>query len=152
MQTNLKEAETIAIAPTSAQLLKIGQVATQSDFSVKTIRYYEEQGLLIPVVTRSPTGYRLFKPAIFNRLGFIKRAQSLGLSLNEIGEILILRDRGELPCGMVRKRLLLKQKTIHEQIEALEILQSELQDILSGWQEKPDRDSFDRTICPNIET
>ena len=151
MQTDLKERETIVIATRSAQLLKIGQVATQSGFSVKTIRYYEEQSLLIPVVTRSQTGYRLFKPAIFNRLGFIKRAQSLGLSLNEIGEILILRDRGELPCGMVRERLLLKQKTIHEQIAALKILQSELQDILSGWQEKPDRASFDRTICPNIE-
>ena len=136
---------------TSEQLLKIGQVSAESGLSVKTIRYYEDQGLLVPIVTRSPSGYRLFKPDIFTRLNFIKRARALGLGLQEIGEILAVRDRGDIPCGIVRDRLLLKLKTIREQIEALEILQSELQDILSGWQEIPDRNSLENSICPNLE-
>ncbi|MGK7927293.1 MAG: heavy metal-responsive transcriptional regulator [Spirulina sp.] len=129
----------------------MGGVAKESGLSVKTIRYYEDQGLLVPTVKRSPTGYRLFKPEVFSRLDFIKRARSLGLSLNEIGEILAVRDRGELPCGIVRERLLLKLKTIREQIEALELLQSELQVILSGWQDKPDDNQLNRTICPNLQ-
>lgn len=126
-------------------------MATESGLSVKTIRYYEDRELLTPVVTRSPAGYRLFKPEIFTRLHFIKRARALGLSLQEIGEILSVRDRGEIPCGIVRERLLLKLRAIREQIEALEILQLELQGVLSGWKEIPDRDSLDCTICPNIE-
>lgn len=132
--------------------LKIGRVAEESGLSVKTIRYYEERGLLVPVVGRSRGGYRLFTPEIFPRLAFIKRAQSLGLSLNEIGEILTLRDRGEIPCGLVKERLLLKLQAINEQIAALEILKSELQDTLSGWQEKPDRDRLARSICPNLQS
>jgi MerR family copper efflux transcriptional regulator len=135
----------------SEPLLKIGQVAIESNLSVKTIRYYEDRGLLASVVMRSPTGYRLFQPEVFTRLNFIKRARTLGLSLQEIGEILVVRDRGEIPCGIVQERLLLKLKSIREQIEALEILQSELQDILSGWQDVPDRSSLARTICPNLE-
>lgn len=126
-------------------------MANESGLSVKTIRYYEDQGLLIPVVTRSPAGYRLFKPEIFTRLNFIRRARALGLSLQEIGEILAVRDRGEIPCGIVRERLLIKQQSIREQIQALETLQVELQGILSGWKESPAPDSLDCTICPNIE-
>lgn len=135
----------------SEPLLKIGRVANESSLSVKTIRYYEDRGLLAPVVTRSPAGYRLFKPEIFTRLHFIKRARALGLSLQEIGEILTVRDRGEVPCGIVRERLLIKHRSIREQIQALETLQLELQGILSGWNEISDRDSLDGTICPNIE-
>jgi MerR family copper efflux transcriptional regulator len=72
---------------------KIGQVAHTSGLSVKTIRYYEELGLLDPVVNRTDSGYRIFHPRIYNRLAFIKRAQSLGLSLQEIGDILKVHDR-----------------------------------------------------------
>ncbi|WP_254721727.1 MerR family transcriptional regulator [Kovacikia minuta] len=76
------------------QLLKIGEVANITGLPVKTIRYYEEIGLLVPVVERSETGYRLFHDQILNRLAFIKRAQSLGLSLNEIKAILQVHDQG----------------------------------------------------------
>lgn len=136
----------------ASELLKIGQVARKSDLPVKTIRYYEDSGLLAPVVKRSHSGYRLFKPGIFNRLAFIKRSQALGLSLNEIREILEIRDRGELPCGTVKQHLLHKLQAIQEQIQSLEILQLEVQSILSGWQEHPSPDRIERTICPNIQT
>jgi MerR family transcriptional regulator, copper efflux regulator len=136
----------------SGELLKIGQVARQSGLSVKTLRYYEDLGLLTPAVERSRSGYRLFRPQIFNRLAFIKRSQALGLSLSEIREILEIRDRGELPCGVVKQRLRQKLQTIREQIHALEILQLEVQSILSGWQEHPSPDRIERTICPNLQT
>ena len=136
---------------TAVEFFKIGKVAAKSGLPVKTIRYYEELGLLSPSVQRSKSGYRLFKISVFNRLAFIKRAQSLGLSLKEIKEILIVHDAGELPCGVVKERLLLKLDTITKQIEALEILKSELQGILCGWQEKPSREKIAHTICPNIQ-
>ncbi|PSO66102.1 MAG: heavy metal-responsive transcriptional regulator [Cyanobacteria bacterium QH_2_48_84] len=136
----------------SEKWLKIGDVATKSGLPVKTIRYYEELGLLVPVVQRTQSGYRLFREQVFNRLAFIKRAQSLGLNLTEIEETLAIHDAGELPCGMVKQRLVNKKEEIAQQIEALEILQSELQGILSGWQEKPPAELVARTICPNIQS
>ena len=135
----------------SATRLKIGQVAAKSGLPVKTIRYYEEIDLLSPNVERSEAGYRLFDPNVLNRLAFIKRAQSLGLTLNEISSILTVHDDGRLPCGTVRKRLEAKLDDIQTQIEALETLRTELQGVLSAWQEKPSADRIQKTICPNIQ-
>jgi len=134
------------------QKLKIGEVASRSEIPVKTIRYYEEIGLLVPATTRSESGYRLFNPSVLNRLAFIKRAQSLGLSLSEIQELLEVHDSGELPCGAVKQHLLLKVEAITQQIEALEILKSELLGVLSGWQEQPADNHIAQTICPNIQS
>ncbi len=131
--------------------LKIGEVSSLTGMSVKTIRYYEEIGLLSTTTTRSKAGYRLFDPTVLNRLAFIKRAQSLGLSLSEIQELLAVHDSGELPCGAVKKHLLLKVEAITQQMEALSILKSELLGLLSGWQEKPPSDQVAQTICPNIQ-
>lgn len=133
------------------QLLRIGEVAKRSGLSVKTIRYYEEIGLLGPTVERSESGYRLFEPQALNRLAFIRRAQSLGLSLIEIAKILEVHDQGELPCGEVKQHLETRLETLSEQIEALEILQSELKGILSGWQDQPPLDRIAQTICPNLQ-
>jgi DNA-binding transcriptional MerR regulator len=138
-------------AVSSPQLLKIGQVASKSGLSVKTIRYYEEIGLLTPHVERAESGYRMFEPTVLNRLAFVKRAQSLGLSLAEIAQILNIHDDGELPCGEVKHHLQLKLDSINQQIEALQTLRDELQGILSGWQEQPSADRIAKTICPNIQ-
>lgn len=131
--------------------LKIGEIASLSGLPVKTIRYYEELGLLAPDTTRSESGYRLFASTVLNRLAFIKRSQSLGLSLSEIQELLKIHDSGQLPCDAVKQHLLLKIQEITQQIEALEILKSELSGILSGWQEQPPSDRIAHTICPNIQ-
>jgi DNA-binding transcriptional MerR regulator len=134
-----------------AKLLKIGEVSLGSGLPVKTIRYYDEIGLLVPTVVRSPAGYRLFHPQILNRLAFIRRAQSLGLHLNEVQQILTVHDQGQRPCGEVRHHLESKLTEVHQQIEALETLKIELQGILSGWQDQPSSDRFEQTICPNLQ-
>jgi DNA-binding transcriptional MerR regulator len=139
------------LTATTNQWLKIGEVAKESKLPVKTIRYYEELGLLTPTVQRTQSGYRLFEESVFNRLAFIKRSQSLGLSLDEIHKILAVRDGGELPCGVVKELLLHKLEAIEEQIKALEILKSELQGLLSGWQDTPSYEKIAQTICPNIQ-
>lgn len=140
------------MAPTTKQPLKIGDIAAQSGLPVKTIRYYEEIGLLTPTVERSEAGYRLFDRSVLNRLSFIKRAQGLGLSLGEIHEILSVHDQGQLPCGEVKQRLQAKLTAIAQQIEALKTLEDELQGILSGWEEQPSAHRIHQTICPNIQS
>lgn len=135
----------------AAPSFKIGEVAQSSGLPIKTIRYYEEIGLLTPTVERSQTGYRLFNHHVFNRLAFIKRAQALGLSLSEIQQILVVHDQGQLPCGEVRQHLESKVEAISQQIESLETLKSELQGILSGWEEQPLPHQIEQTICPNLQ-
>ncbi len=135
----------------SIKLLKIGEVAIRSGIPVKTIRYYEDIGLLKSTVQRSESGYRLFGSQVLNRLAFIKRAQSLGLSLNEIQDILNVHDSGQLPCGAVKEHLEAKVEAISKQIESLEILRADLQGLLSGWEEQPPDHLITQTICPNIQ-
>lgn len=136
---------------TMVSLLKIGEVAAESGLPVKTVRYYEETGLLVPMVERSETGYRLFQPQVLNRLAFIRRSQALGLTLQEIQQILAVHDQGQLPCGDVRQHLELKLEAIDQQIHSLETLRTELRGILSGWQDQPSSDRLAQTICPNIQ-
>ncbi|MBF2000108.1 MAG: heavy metal-responsive transcriptional regulator [Synechococcales cyanobacterium C42_A2020_086] len=131
--------------------LKIGEVAQLSGLPVKTVRYYDEIGLLTPTVERSQSQYRLFHPEVLNRLAFIRRSQSLGLNLKEIQHILQVHDHGQLPCGEVKHYLEAKVSEINQQVEALTLLKTELQGILSGWQEQPPADRIQQTICPNIQ-
>jgi MerR family transcriptional regulator, copper efflux regulator len=137
---------------TPETLLKIGEVATSSHLPIKTIRYYEEVGLLAPTVSRSESNYRLFKPSVISRLAFIKRSQALGLSLLEIQKILHVYDQGHLPCGEVKQNLQRHVQQITEQIEALQTLRSELQGVLSGWQDQPSAELAEQVICPNLAT
>ncbi|MDZ8187397.1 MAG: heavy metal-responsive transcriptional regulator [Nostoc sp. ChiSLP02] len=131
-----------------AQAKQIGVVAKESGVPIKTIRYYEELGLL-KSSGRTEGGFRLFDSDILERLHFIKRSQSLGLSLLEIKEFLNIHDGGELPCEHIKVKLEDKVKAIDEQIEKLLILRQELSGLISHWEIKPD--NHHSTICPIIE-
>ena len=72
--------------------LTIGGVSKEANVNVETIRYYERRGLLTKPM-RSPAGYRIYSADAVRRLHFVKRAQELGFSLNEIKELLGLRVR-----------------------------------------------------------
>jgi MerR family copper efflux transcriptional regulator len=136
--------------PAPQRRLKIGVVASISGLSVKTIRYYEDIGLLAPTVLRAESGYRLFDVSVLERLAFIKRAQSLGLSLTEVHEILQVHDQGQLPCGEVKHHLQEKMKQLNDTINALLHQRSQLEAILSGWNENPTPHK-PAIICPNLQ-
>jgi len=72
----------------------IGKIAGRAGVSVDTVRFYERNGLL-PAPRRTASGYRLYADDTVGRLRFIRRAKSLGFSLEEIGELLRLNDGGE---------------------------------------------------------
>lgn len=80
--------------------LLIGDVAERTGLSAPTIRYYESIGLL-SAPPRSTTGYRRYGDAAVAELRFIRKAQALGFSLDEIGEILALSRAGTAPCSHV---------------------------------------------------
>lgn len=70
--------------------MRIGQVAAEAGVNIDTLRYYERRGLL-DAPQRRPSGYREYPPETVQILRFIKRAQDLGFTLNEIEELLKLR-------------------------------------------------------------
>ncbi len=131
--------------------LKIGQVAAAAGLPVRTVRYYESLGLLKPTVQRSESSYRLFHPAVLGRLAFIRRCQSLGLSLEEIRQILQLYDRGEQPCPEIRQHLQEKLWQIEERMAELQTLKGQIESLLSNWRIPPGSAAADDVICPILQ-
>lgn len=80
--------------------MQIGALAQASGLTAKTIRFYEDRGL-IAAPPRTPGGYRDYPEQAVARLRFIRDAQSAGLTLAELRSILEVRDGGEVPCGHV---------------------------------------------------
>jgi MerR family copper efflux transcriptional regulator len=78
----------------------IGQVAQRSGIPAHTIRFYEDQKL-VSRAARSASGYRVYSDRILDELRFIRRAQRLGLTLEETREILSLGRSGRKPCARV---------------------------------------------------
>ncbi len=80
------------------KMVRVGEVARLVDLPVRTVHYYEQRGLL-ESAARSETGYRLYGREEISRLTFIKRAKLLGLTLEEIREVVSLAaqcNRGEI--------------------------------------------------------
>jgi MerR family transcriptional regulator, copper efflux regulator len=130
------------------KLLLIGQVTDLTGIPIRTIRYYESLGL-INSSRRTEGGFRQFSMDVLTRLAFIKRAQNLGLSLEEIGNILQVYDQGQAPCGEIKEKLEEKVLQIDRQIDQLSTLRSEIKGLLSGWKNISNQD--EDTICPIIQ-
>ena len=79
----------------------IGDVASAAGMSSKTLRFYEEQGLL-PPARRSANGYRQYSGDTLARLDFIARGRAAGLSLSQIRNILAVSEPGDAPCAHVK--------------------------------------------------
>lgn len=98
--------------------LFIGGLARQTGLTTRAIRHYEALGLL-PGPKRTEAGYRVYDEADAERLRFIQGAKALGLSLDEIKEILDLWAAGTHPCQHVRMLLEQKLAEIDSRIEQL---------------------------------
>lgn len=79
------------MATTTASALTIGRLARAADVGIETIRYYQRRKLL-PLPARSDSAFRRYPAALIDRIRFIKRAQELGFTLEEIGALLALED------------------------------------------------------------
>ncbi|HEV2385987.1 MAG TPA: MerR family DNA-binding protein [Candidatus Acidoferrales bacterium] len=105
--------------------LTIGRLARQAGVNLETVRFYERRGLL-PKPPRNRSGYRLFPAEAARQLRFIRRAQELGFSLAEIGELLSLRVSRRASSAAVRARAEAKASDIERKIGSLESMRRAL--------------------------
>lgn len=106
--------------------MRIGELAQRAGVSAKAIRYYEQLGILAPP-DRTPSGYRAYDESVLGRLGFVRAAQALGLSLGEVRQIVAFRDDGVAPCEQVAGLLRHHAAELEHRIAELERLRGELQ-------------------------
>jgi len=105
--------------------LRIGQLARAAGFTEKTLRFYDEIGLLKPS-GRSTSGYRLYDEQAIERLRFVRKAKGLGLSLNDMRMILEIGDEGRVPCGHVVSVVDRELERIDGQLRQLRSLRRDL--------------------------
>ena len=128
--------------------LTIGQAAKAAGVTRKAVRVYEARGLL-PAPDRSTAGYRLYDPHDVELLAFIRRARTLGLHLDDIRDVLAIRDGGTPPCATVR--ILLDERIAEIDTTIAELLA--LRKTLTETRQRADDCTDDQpvTVCGIIE-
>jgi MerR family transcriptional regulator, copper efflux regulator len=108
--------------------MRIGELAERAGISAKAIRYYEQIGVL-GQPPRTVGGYRDYDQAALQRLGFVRAAQAVGLTLGEIRGIIGFRDRGETPCAHVVRLLQRRAAELDVRIAELERIRGDLEQL-----------------------
>lgn len=129
--------------------LKIGEVSKQTGVAVGGLRYYESLGLIQS--ERGENSYRYYIPETVHQVQFIKKAQSLGFSLEDIGEVLTVHHRGDVPCEFVQGLLQDKIQQLEAQIREMVAFKTELERYRDRWAAHHPRPQ-PGDICPLIET
>lgn len=124
----------------------IGQLAKRVGVNVETLRYYERLDLLSPS-TRKSSGYRIYGPSELQRLYFIKNAQALGFTLQEIAEFLNLRIGSTAACGDVRRKTQVKLGQVEKKIADLRSLARALRKLIRSCEAEQITDH-----CPILES
>ena len=112
--------------------LLIGDLSTRTGVTTPTIRYYERIGLL-PSPARSTAGYRRYSDSAVEELRFIRKAQALGFSLDEIGAILRISRSGKAPCAHVLSLSHQHLAAVDERIRQLRAFRRQLATDLTKW-------------------
>ncbi len=105
--------------------MNIGAAAKRSGLTTKTIRFYEDIGL-VPAAGRDPNGYRRYGEREVHRLGFVHRARSLGFTVEECRELLALYADRERASADVKALALARIRDIERKIEELEAMKATL--------------------------
>ena len=119
----------------NSELLRVGDVASQAGVSVDTVRHYERKGVL-PDVSRDASGYRRYSEDAVKRILMVRRAITLGFSLDELAAIFRERAAGKPPCTRVRDLAGRKLVELDERIAALTSLRAALAETISGWDDR----------------
>ena len=116
-------------------LLKAGELAERAGVGVQTLHYYERVGLL-PKPVRSAANFRLYQSDALRRVQFIKKAQSLGFTLEEIKEILSLHEQGRAPCRCVADVGKKHLQELDARIAALQEFRRALAAVVPKWEKE----------------
>lgn len=125
--------------------MKIGQLSAQFGVSTHTLRYYEKIGLLAGG-RRDPSGHRIYDDSDVETLMFVRRAQTMNFSLNEIQKLLDIASDRELNKPAARELVTEKLDEVNNSIAQLSQLRKELSNMLTSCQE-----SGSDSTCPIIE-
>jgi DNA-binding transcriptional MerR regulator len=112
------------------QSLSVGELAKQAGVNVRTLHYYDKQGILKPAFRRK-SGYRAYDRDAIHVLRFIKHAQALGFSLDEIQELLKLKAVSASKCEHVQKRAKAHLEGVKEKIARLERIRITLEEFIA---------------------
>jgi len=145
-QTKTVRSDTHTTADSAAPL-KIGEVARLSGIGIEALRFYERSGLL-GRPGRTGSGYRVYDRAVLQRLDFIKRAQILGFSLDEIKRIIADKQAGKSPCREVREIVRRRLAELDERMKEMRRFRNELGAALMKWEETG---QLDGQVCGLIE-
>ena len=127
--------------------LFIGEVATRNGTSRKALRVYEAAGI-IPKPRRTSSGYRLYDNAALDVVAFVRQAQRLGFTLDEIKDIISIKRSGRAPCPHVRELVNRKAIELEKTLADLQEVRHGLRVLLWRW---PSQRTSKALVCPHIE-
>lgn len=127
--------------------LRIGEVARRSGVGIEALRFYERRGLL-GRPSRTESNYRVYDESVLERLDFIRRAQAVGFTLDEIGEILAESADGRSPCRHVRELARRKLEELDARLAELRRHRAALARTLAEWDERGEAEG---RVCGLIE-
>lgn len=145
MRTAVKLSQVVNVGRHSA--LKIGEVSKLSGIGIEALRFYERSGLL-GRPARAMSGYRIYDESVLERLAFIKQAQVLGFSLEEIKRIIADKQAGQSPCAEVREIVRERLQELDERMKEMRRYRKELGEALVEWDKVG---AIDGHICGLIE-
>lgn len=129
-----------------AQYLTVGKVARRSGVNLQTVLYYERRRLLVPV-RRTDSGYRLYTPEAIRVIRFVKNAQGLGFTLEEIARLLRLRVGRRVECGKVKGQAQARLRTVQDKIAGLRAMEKALKRLILTCSARRTTDQ-----CPILES
>ena len=132
MKSAIERSDIKQTFPTRGRTLKIGEVSKESGIGIEALRFYERSGLLGKPV-RSESNYRLYDKGVLERLAFIKKAQTLGFSLDEIKRIIADARSGASPCDDVREIVRRRLSELDERMREMRRYRRELSETLEVW-------------------
>src|SRR5713226_6383221 len=129
---------------------QIGKVAQQTGLTVDAIRFYEKERLL-PKALRSTGGFRLYDSDHIEQLRFIQRAQTIGFSLEEIRELILIQDGQVETCSHVRDLIQQKLATVQQKMNELAQIEGQLNEALRKCNRQLRKTAVQHDRCPVLE-
>jgi len=115
--------------------MRSGELAQLSGVSTDTLRHYERIGVLAKA-PRTKSGYRQYPPSALDRVRLVRRAISVGFTLEELARVLRIRDKGGAPCRQVRDLARSKLEQVERRLEELVLVRDHLQMLLKDWDDR----------------
>jgi len=112
--------------------MRISQIAESAGVGVETVRYYERKQLIKQPRKPASGGFRAYSGEVAHQIRFIRRAQNLGFSLQEIKELMSMRVDPKADCSQVRQRASVKRQQVVEKIEQLRRVRDALDTVINA--------------------